>query len=402
MSYVIQARLSNAQHPENGSDEILFPLSREDYPGEIQRLGELQAGDAVRRDCMVEEIDSYYEVLQCLKGQVVNVDELDYLAKRLDSFCENECSSFQAACHVLGLKDIKDLINLTFCCQETTVIRDFSKLEAAGKEHYLTIHGGSAPAEELDALDGKALAQQLIQSGEGKATPYGLFFRNGMRMEEPYQRIGFPPYLWDERLAELEIKQSIGRTTFAFLPASQLEMERFFKRERIVRLDDCKLKLRPLYGPINAIELSGDMAELYGWNELLEQFIAMPEQKQQAFCAALEVTGAEDLAQMQLLVASLDDFDFIPSITDAESYGKHIIQESGKYLYDPDLECYYNYEALGEFFMTHEAGQITTQGYLKCEEGSAFLDFFTQEPVTPPQKQAPTDTGGTMQMGGMQ
>lgn len=85
-----------------------------------------------------------------------------------------------------------------------------------------------------------------------------------MRMEEPYQRIGFPPYLWDERLAELEIKQSIGRTTFAYLPASHLEMERFLQQERITRLDDCELKLRPLYGPINAIEISGGTAELYG------------------------------------------------------------------------------------------------------------------------------------------
>lgn len=279
MSYVIQAKLSNAKHPENGSNEILFPLSREDYPGEIQRLGELQAGDAVRRDCMVEEIDSYYEVLQCLKGQVVNVDELDYLAKRLDSFCENECSSFQAACHVFGLKDIKDLINLTFCCQKTTVISDFSKLEEAGKQHYLTTHGGAAPVAELEAVDGKALAQKLLQSGEGKPTPYGLFFRNEMQMEEPYQRIGFPPYLWDERLAELEIKQSIGRTTFAYLPASHLEMERFLQRERIARLDDCELKLRPLYGPINAIEISGGTAELQSWNELFGQLSAMPQQK---------------------------------------------------------------------------------------------------------------------------
>lgn len=397
MSYVIQAKLSNAKHPENGSNEILFPLSREDYPGEIQRLGELQAGDAVRRDCMVEEIDSYYEVLQCLKGQVVNVDELDYLAKRLDSFCENECSSFQAACHVFGLKDIKDLINLTFCCQKTTVISDFSKLEEAGKQHYLTTHGGAAPVAELEAVDGKALAQKLLQSGEGKPTPYGLFFRNEMQMEEPYQRIGFPPYLWDERLAELEIKQSIGRTTFAYLPASHLEMERFLQRERIARLDDCELKLRPLYGPINAIEISGGTAELQSWNELFGQLSAMPQQKQQTFFAAMEVTGAEDLAQMQLLAANMEDFDLLPGVRDAKSYGRYMIQQSGRYDYDESLDCYYNYEAFGEFLMAHEVGQMTSQGYLRCEEGSAFLDFFAQD--SPEQGQSQGEQ--SMQMGGM-
>ena len=47
--------------------------------------------------------------------------------------------------------------------------------------------------------------------------------------------------------------------------------------------------------------------------------------------------------------------------------------------------------------MTHEAGQITSQGYLKCEEGSAFLDFFTQDSMEPVQGQVEQ----TMQMGGM-
>lgn len=398
MSYVIQAQLSNARQPENGVATVPFPLDGDEYAHSITEVLEpMGIGNAISRDCKVEEIDSFYEGLQCLKEQVVNVDELDYLAKRLDSFDEYEAQQFQASCYAFGLRDIKDLINMTFCCQETTVISDFSKLEEVGKQHYLTIHGGSAPTEELDALDGKALAQKLLKSGEGKPTPYGLFFRNGMRMQELYQRIGFPPYLWDERLAELEIKQSIGTATFAYLPASHLEMERFLQRERIVRLDECKLKLRPLYGPINAIELSGGMAELQGWNELFKQLIAMPQQKQQTFCAAVEVTDAEDVSQMRLLAASLEDFDLVPGVKDAESYGRYIIQKSGKYAYDESLDCYYNYEAFGEFLMAHESGQITKQGYLKCEEGSAFLDFFAQDAPEVSQ----TQDNQTMQIGEM-
>jgi len=398
MSYIIRAVLSNPKLPENGVASIPFPLSRAEYDHSISEVLEpMGIGNAVTQDCLVEEIDSSYEVLDCLKGQVVNVDELDYLTKRLDSFCENECSSFQAACHVLGLKDIKDLINLTFCCQETTVIRDFSKLEAAGKEHYLTIHGGSAPAEELDALDGKALAQQLIQSGEGKATPYGLFFRNEMRMEELYKGHGFPPYLWDERTAELEIIKPDKAKTFFFLPFSPLEFERFQQREGISDVSACKCILRLYQRQENYIVVRGGTAELEKWNELCDTLNSIPYPRQQAFAAALEVTDAEDVSQMRLLAASLEDFDLVPGVRDAESYGKYMIQESGKYRYDPDLECYYNYEALGEFLMTHEAGQITSQGYLKCEEGSAFLDFFTQD--SPEQGQSQGEQ--SMQMGGI-
>lgn len=400
MAYVIQARLSNAKHPENGSNEILFPLSREDYPGEIQRLGELRAGDAVRQDCMVEEIDSYYEVLQCLKGQPVNVDELDYLAKRLDSFDDYEAEQFQATCSALGYRDIKDLINLTFCCQQVTVISDFSKLEEAGKQHYLTIYDGTVSTSELDAVDGKAVAETLLNSGKGVPTPYGLFFRNNMEMKELYQGIGFPTYLWDERLAEVEIKQPSGAESYVFLPTSKLEMERFLQRERIGSLSDCKLKLKPVFRSTARIELSGDMAELQEWNELFKRLNDLSHPQQQKFFAALEVIGAEELGQMQLLVFALDDFDLISSVADAESYGKHMIQESGKYDYDESLECYYNYEAFGEFLMTHEIGKITKYGYLKCEEGSVFLDFFTQEdPMCQDHQRKKNEM--TMEMGGM-
>ena len=139
------------------------------------------------------------------------------------------------------------------------------------------------------------------------------------------------------------------------------------------------------------------MAELAEWNELCDTLNVMSVYHQRVFSAAMEVTGAEDLAQLQLLASSLEDFELVPGAKDAESYGKYMIQDSGKYRYDTDLECYYNYEALGEFLMTHEVGQVTSQGYLKCEEGSAFLDFFTQD--NPEQGQSQGEQ--SMQMGGM-
>ena len=398
MSYVIKAVLSNPSIPESGVATIPFPLSSAEYDHSISEVLEpMGIGSAVAQDCMVDDIDSGYEVLACLKGQAVNADELDYLAKRLDSFDVYEAEQFQAACAVFDLKDIKDFINMTFCCQETTVISDFSKLEEAGKQHYLTIHGGSALAAEVDAVNGKALAQQLIQSGEGNATPYGLFFRNGMRMEELYQGRSFPPYAWDSRQAELVFVKPDGAKSIIFLPFTEMEFDRFRQRENILDINVCQRTLHLCYGKNTPFALEGGMAELAEWNELCDTLNVMSVYHQRVFSAAIEVTGAEDLAQLQLLASSLEDFELVPGAKDAESYGKYMIQDSGKYRYDPDLECYYNYEALGEFLMTHEVGQVTSQGYLKCEEGSAFLDFFTQD--NPEQGQSQGEQ--SMQMGGM-
>lgn len=73
MSYVIQATLSNAKHPEYGEATISFPLSGDEYAHSINEvLLPLGIGDAISQDCTIESIDSNYEILQCLKGQKVN------------------------------------------------------------------------------------------------------------------------------------------------------------------------------------------------------------------------------------------------------------------------------------------------------------------------------------------
>lgn len=401
MSYVIQATLSNAKHPEYGEATIPFPLSGDEYVHSINEvLIPLGIGDAISQDCTIESIDSNYEILQCLKGQTVNVDELDYLAKRLDSFCDIEADAFQAASYAFRCKDIKSLINMTFCCREATVISDFSKLEEAGKSHYLAIHQGAVTMDDLQKVDGRNLARSIIESGNGIPTPYGLFFRNNMKREELYQGMGFPPYVWDERLAEVNIEKSDGSATSLYLPASTLEVERFSKRERISNLSDRKITLIPLFGPPNSIEITDGKAELFKWNELCESVQAMSKSTKAVFFAAIEATGVKDLARMQLIASQLDDFVLIPSVTDAESYGKYMIQYSGKYYYDDTLECYYNYEALGEFLMDFEIGRITKFGYLKCEEDSVLLDFFAQEgPKQQDHQERKNEM--TMEMGGM-
>ena len=72
-------------------------------------------------------------MLEPLVSQTVNMDELDYLAKRLESFNDYEASQFQAMASRLKLSDIRDFINLTFSSQQVTVITDFSDLEQIGR-----------------------------------------------------------------------------------------------------------------------------------------------------------------------------------------------------------------------------------------------------------------------------
>ena len=163
---MIQAVLGNPHHPEYGVATIPFPIPHDQYAHCMELLEALEIGDAVKADCKVEKIDSFYTVLKRVEMLTVNVEELNYLAKRLDSFDTGEAAQFQAMAHKLELFELKDLINLTFCCQQATVITDFSDLAAIGRDHYMNLHGGSASVDELNALDGKKTARQLIESGK--------------------------------------------------------------------------------------------------------------------------------------------------------------------------------------------------------------------------------------------
>ena len=149
---MMEAVLSNADHPEYGVATIPLPIPRNQYDHCVALLEALEIGDASEADCRLDSLDSAWPVLNRLVCTKVNLDELDYLAKRLDSFTVGEFSQFQAMAEKLNLTSMKDLINLTFCCQQATVITDFTNLKEVGRDHYMNIHGGCASMEELEQL----------------------------------------------------------------------------------------------------------------------------------------------------------------------------------------------------------------------------------------------------------
>lgn len=106
MSYVIKAILSNPRRPECGQITIPFPIPADQYDQTIEMLQEMDLGYSVNRDCKVDEVDSHYHVLGAINGTLVNVDQLDYLAKRLDSFCVGEDEQFQAMAWKLKLPSL--------------------------------------------------------------------------------------------------------------------------------------------------------------------------------------------------------------------------------------------------------------------------------------------------------
>ena len=204
---VLRCVLSNVAHPEYGQVTIPFPIPVMEYERTLELLAAMELVARLKRDC--------------------RVDELDYLARRLDSFDDYEAAQFQAMAVRLDTFDMTDFINLTFCCQQATVITSFSDLEEIGKAHILTLHGGHMPVDELEQVDGRAEALKLILNEHGTVTPYEVVYDNGMELEQLYKEGGpFPDYLDREFVILLEASAGEGQSTLLILPDSPARLER--------------------------------------------------------------------------------------------------------------------------------------------------------------------------------
>ena len=240
---MIKAVLSNSSHPEFGVVSIPLPIPKEQYDSCVELLESLEIGVASNRDCHLDELHSPWPVLDRLEGAQVNLDELDYLAKRLDGFGDDEVAQFQAMAEKLGLTSLKDLINLSFCCQQATVITDFSDLESVGRSHYMNLNGGCASLEELENVDGVESALLLIEGNQGVVTPYGVVYDNGMQLEQIYDGKHFPFYLYDDAVLSLGLiskgqPENTKKATWLYLPATRKQLERGMLRSGIQDPED--------------------------------------------------------------------------------------------------------------------------------------------------------------------
>ena len=391
---MIQAVLGNPNHPEYGVATIPFPIPHDQYTYCMDLLEALEIGDAVKADCKVVEFDSAYNVLKHMEQCTVNVEELNYLAKRLESFDTGEAAQFQAMAHKLELFQLKDLINLTFCCQQATVITDFSDLAAVGRDHYMNLHGSSASVDELNKLDGEETARRLIENGGGTITPYGVVYDNGMKLEQVYDGRFFPCYYYEPNVITVAVTsksepEDTNHITWLYLPMVQEEIDRTLLRGGITDPADVRLRLEDSQLP-NEVDVLLDMEceTLSDLNELAAATDGVSNADMEKLGAVGTLAEPKSAAQIKNLAESLDLFDFAPGAHTPQEYGKYMIQQSGRFEYDENLDAFYDYEKYGTERMNKEDGMFTDRGYV------AYKGYYSMEEVMNGSQSSRMEMGG--------
>ena len=364
------AVLKNQEHPEYGAISLPLPIKDNEYDQSMKMLSSMGMGDAVDRDCEIVELTNTLPLLHRLEGSHINIDELDYLARRLDGFDVVEVVQFQAMADKWKLTDMKDLINLTFCCQEATVITDFSDLEAVGRNHYMNTHGGCASAEELDNLDGEETAILLIEDNEGTITRYGVVYDNGMQLSQVYDGKHLPCYHYEADMTAVGISsrwepENSRNVTWIYLPAAKGQIERALQRAGIRNPADLSLWMGDSLFPTEIdVALDFRHEDIYDLNGLAKAVKRLSNDDRMKLGAVVGMVQPKYAYQICRLAENLDMFEFAPGTHTPAEYGKFMIQQSGHFDYDPNLDEFYDYERYGRQHMDSESGMFTDRGYI--------------------------------------
>lgn len=374
---MIQAVLVNRQHLEYGVATVPFPISKEEYENTLVLLEPLEIGDAVKRDCCIDEVSGGFPVLKQLERTNVNLDELDYLAKRLDSFDDYEKTEFQGMASRLDLHGVDEFINLTFCCQEVTVVTDFNNLESLGRRHYLTL-GGGASMEEMQGKDFRSVALALLDGEVGRVTPYGVVYDNGFEMSQLYDGRNFPEYCYEDCIMEVEMSSRYASAdspaTYLYLPITQIQQARAITRAGGSFYEDMCLRFLESELPEEVdAALDFDNESLTDLNEMCRAIQPLNQAEREKLGAVVLFTKPEQAGQITNLAKELEQFDYVPKVRTPEEYGKYMIMDSGHYEYDENLAGYIDFARYGKERVENEQGQFNDRGYVSYH-GTLSLD----------------------------
>lgn len=229
---MIKIRIKNADH----EIDIRFPISESEL---FAKLGEIHAveGRDAAQSALVTDV-YWPEEFSMLKDRFANLDELNYLGKRMESFDTLEYDQFLIGISKLDSKDVKDLINLTFNLNHFTLCQDVSSYGKIGREYVLNTEG-AVPAHDEDDPKYATIGKDLIDRGLAQITERGLLIYNPFdELEEVYDGHTFPEYYYNNSLLSLNAEYG-GRTELLQLPDEALAIKKAIDRLGAPSAEDC-------------------------------------------------------------------------------------------------------------------------------------------------------------------
>ena len=365
----------------NESTDICFPCKETDMSAALERI---HAENVTPLELYVAEV-IFPEELNFLQDRFVNLDEVNFLGKRMDGFFGDEEYQFYEAMKSEGFDTLPDLINLSFNLDRYPLIRDISDMGKIGREYLLTVKG-CLPADDEDDPKYAEFGRKLIQSGKGVFTEHGLLF---VDESTPFQKLYdgqvFPPYVYDSDVLCIARADYNGKSEYLYLPCEEKAIDKALARlgaapeNAKITLEDFSVNNPKWFERFKQIAADEGVYELNG----LANAINSADTDLKKLWLVAEYAEVEDAGQLARLAENIGCLKIIEDVNDYEDVGRYIVDNNDCYALHPELEDYFDFSGFGEHIAEEYGGKFVGGNFIYNDTDTSLLDILYQdEPIT--------------------
>ncbi len=354
-----------------------------EFPCKDQQLHTLLGEDGIslKRGYVIEVHEP--SELAVLENDTHDLDEINYLAKRMDSFDGREMDRFCAIVQHEEYDCLQDLINLSFHLERGTLIQDMRSMETVGRTHYLSVNGGMTDSE-AQSIDFAKMGRDLLASGKGIYTEHGLLFINeAVPLTEVYDGQVFPLYCHTSDHLLLVGIECDCKSEYVYLPDDDLAISKALCRLGADSPDRCTFTLEDF--SVDSKDWMSRFKDMLG-SESIFDINALAAAINDADTDLVKLKALVEYAEDEspLTIAKLaqyaDEFEYIPNVDDNEGVGKYIIEHDEDYHLQPELEDFFNYDEFGEYISNAYNGGFTENGFVYIPMGYSLDQILEQAP----------------------
>lgn len=361
----------------NSQTDLHFPCTEKEMSAALTRI---HAENITPLELYAAEV-VFPEELSFLQDRFVDLDEVNFLSKRMDSFFGDEEYRFYEALKSEGFDTVPDLINLSFNLNRYPLIQDISDMGKIGREYLLAVNG-CLPADDADDPKYAAFGRKLIQSGKGVFTEHGLFF---VDEDTPFERVydgqSFPPYVYEPMLCSLRAEYD-GKTEYLYLPCEDEAIDKAFARLGAPTPDVVELSWEDhCIESEKWVERFKEIAAEEGVYELnrLAAAVNSADMDMEKLWAVAEYAEAEDAGQLARLAKNIDCFTVIENAANYSDVGRYVVDHNDCYAVPPELEDYFDFSAFGAHIAEKYYGKFVGGNFIYNDTDTSLLDILYQD-----------------------
>ena len=328
-----------------------------------------------------------------------SIDELNFLAKRLDELNDMERTVLRAVSPRIlkvgedELISPKDLINMTYGLDDVSVIANVNSSRDLGQfviDNDLNLDVEAIPKDSLYLLDAVKIGQ-LQQQNDGGVFMDGYYILAGeYELPEVYDGITLPTkesspwYAFKLDVTRPPKGDDLGEVEkmaeTLILPVEREDADALAQRLGLERIEDCVyLGFESSIPQIDGDKF-GDMHNFDQLNNLSEMMLEMSPSDQVKFKAVLSAEEPENIEQVLDVARSLDQYEFAPMVEDEAHFFKSYLQRHLDTKVDPRWLDSLLARNEGTELLERVGGTLTDYGVISSRGGTLYEPVSRYEP----------------------